>query len=62
MKNPMKSSVDSFDVTVDNSIVTISKPSIHAGCYGVSMIDTKTPMCARVRVCAQESYRNIETS
>lgn len=58
----MKSSVDSFDVTVDNSIETLSKPSSHAGCYGVSMIDPKAPMCARARVCAHEIIVIIETS
>ena len=58
----MKSSVDCYGVTVDNFIVTTSKHSIHAGCYGVSMIYPKTPMCVRARVCAHEFIVTIETS
>lgn len=50
----MKSTVSRYGVTVDNSAVTVSKHSNHAGCYGVSMFDPKVPMCARVRVCAHE--------
>lgn len=55
----MKSSVNCFDVSVDNSIETMPKHSIHAGCYGVSMIEPKSSMCARTCVCAHEI---IETS
>ena len=55
----MKSSVDSYDVTVDNSAVTVPKHKLGAGCYDVSMFGPKAPMCARVRVCAHEI---IETS
>lgn len=62
MKNPMKSSVDSSDVPVDNYIGTVSEPSIHAGCADVPMIGIKVPMCARVRVCAHEIIGTIGTS
>lgn len=62
MKNPMKSSVDSSDVPVDNPIGTVSELSIHAGCADVPMIDPKAPMCARVRVCAHKIIGTIGTS
>jgi len=58
----MKSTLSCFDVTVDNSIVTVSKHSIHAGCYGVSMFEAKAPMCARACMCAHEIIVTIETS
>lgn len=57
----MKSTVVCFDVTASKNIVTVSKLSIHAGCYGVSMFDPKTPMCACACVCAL-NHQNIETS
>ncbi len=62
MKNPMKSSVDSSDVPVDNFIGTVSELSIHAGCADVPMIDLKVPMCVRACVCAQEIIGTIGTS
>ena len=62
MKNPMKSSVDSSDVPVDNSIGTVSELSIHAGCADVPMNDPKASMCVRACVCTHESNRNIRTS
>ena len=55
----MKSSVDCYGVTVDNSIVTLSKHKLGVACYDVSMIGSKVPMCARPCVCAR---KNIETS
>lgn len=58
----MKSTALCFDVTASKNIVTLSKHSIHAGCYGVSMIDLKSPMCAGARVCAHEIIVTIETS
>lgn len=62
MKNPMKSSVDSSDVPVDNHIGTSSELSIHAGCADVPMNGIKAPMCARARVCAGEIIGTIGTS
>ena len=62
MKNPMKSSVDSSDVPVNNSIGTVSEPSVHAGCADVPMIGIKAPMCACARVCAHEIIGTIGTS
>ena len=58
----MKSSVDCYGVTVDNSAVTGSKHSNGAGCYGVSMICTPMHTHRRVRVRAQEFIVTIETS
>ena len=58
----MKSTRFCFDVSVDNSIETLPKHSIHAACYGVSMIGPKVPMCARTRTCAIQIIVTIETS
>ena len=62
MKNPMKSSVNSSDVPVDNFIGTVSELSIHAGCADVPMIGIKVPMCVRACVCAHEIIGTIGTS
>jgi hypothetical protein len=55
----MKSSVDCYDVTVDNPAVTVPKHKRGVGCYDVSMFGLKSLVCAGARVCAHEI---IETS
>lgn len=55
----MKSTIECYGVTVDNFIETLPKHSIHAGCYGVSIIESICSMCAGACMCVCECRNTV---